>query len=637
MSGICGFYYRDGRQATAQPICAMLDRIKHRGPDGSAVWVGDSAALGHCMLQTTPESLHEQLPSATPGSALVITSDARIDNRAELFAALGLKAPLVTLSDSDLIVAAYEKWGEEGATHLVGDFAFAIWDQQREILFCACDPVGVKSIYYYKSPQLFAFASEIKSLLALPEVPCRLNELRVAEYLVMLFEDRSGTFYEKIQRLPGASTLTVMKARSVLRQYWSLDPKREIRLSSDQEYVEAFREQFSEAVRCRTRSAFPTGAALSGGLDSSSIACLARNQRTEPLHTFSLIFPGLPAEDRRVIDERAEIKEVLDTGRFVPHFIQADRLSPMGQIHRMHFHLDDANFAPNLYLHWAMYDAARTNGVRVFLDGFDGDATVSHGFERLTELAQTLRWRAVWREAMLLSRNQLNGISPARIIKEYCVKPLTPRWAYLAWHFLRGRHREAVGKNVLISGPLKQRTDIERRARAMLRPQTAWSLTRSARELHWQTIAQGLYAYTLEIADKAAAAFSLEARYPFFDRRVMEFCLALPPEQKLAQGWNRWILRRAMEGTLPPKIQWRRKKANLSPNFHRRLLDFERHELERILFQEFGPIEPYVDREAIRSAYYQYRKTHVRTQGESLQLFAAVNLALWLRSAGFSS
>jgi asparagine synthase (glutamine-hydrolysing) len=636
MSGICGLYYRDGRPARVEPVHAMLARMKHRGPDGSRAWVDDFAALGHCMLQTTPESLLEQLPSVAPGCPLAITSDARIDNRAELFAALGLESRLATLTDSDLILAAYAKWGDECAAHLLGDFAFAIWDGQRETLVCASDPVGVKSFYYYESPRIFAFASEIKGLLALPEVPCRLNEMRVAEYLVTLFEDRSGTFYEGIKRLPGASTLTVTRTRVDGRQYWSLDPKLEIRLSSDQEYVEAFRDHFTEAVRCRTRSSFPIGAALSGGLDSSSIACLARNERNEPLHTFSLVFPELPAEDRRVIDERSEIQSVLDSGGFLPHFIQADRLSPMGQIQRMHFHLDHANFAPNLYLHWAMYDVARNHGVRVFLDGFDGDATVSHGFERLTELGQRLRWGSVWREAMLLSQNQLNGISPVRIIKEYCVKPLTPRWAYLAWYFLRGRHRTATGKNILISAPLKQRTDIERRARSILRPQVAWCL-RSARELHWQCVSQALYAYGLEIADKATAAFSLEGRYPFFDRRVMEFCLALPPEQKLAQGWNRWILRRSMAGTLPPQIQWRRTKANLSPNFHRRLLDFERDELERVLFHEFDAIEPYVDREAMRNAYYEYRKTHVRTQGESLQLFAAVNLALWLRSAGFSS
>lgn len=636
MSGICGLFYREGRPVTTEQVGSMLARIKHRGPDGCGVGVDGPVGFGQCLLKISPESLYERFPSFDPDTGYAITADARVDNRSELFAALDLGPLRVDVSDADLILAAYRKWGERCPEKILGDFAFAIWDRRNQSVFCACDPVGVKGIYYYESREIFAFASEIKALRALSEVPCRLNELRVAEYLVTLFEDRSGTFFQGIRRLPGASTLVATSSRITVRQYWALDPKRELRLGSDDEYAEGFREVFTEAVRCRTRSAYPVGAALSGGLDSSSIACLARNASAQPVHTFSLVFPGLPAEDRRVIDERSQIQAVLDTGGFEPHYIEADRLSPLRDIDRIHFHLDHANFAPNLYLHWAMYGAAQEQGVRVFLDGFDGDATVSHGFERFTELAQTLRWYTAWREAKLLSQHQLSGVSPTRIVKEYCVKPLTPRWAFMTWQFLRGRRGDAAGSKILISSKLKNQTGIERRARTMLRSQVSWSLTRSARELHWQSVTQALYAYTLEMADKAASAFSLEGRYPFFDRRVMEFCLALPAEQKLAQGWNRWILRRAMKGTLPPEIQWRRTKGNLSPNFHRRLLDFERANLDRII-QEPGPITRFVDADAMRAAYREYQKSHVQTRGESIQLFAAVNLALWLRSAGFSS
>jgi asparagine synthase (glutamine-hydrolysing) len=139
------------------------------------------------------------------------------------------------------------------------------------------------------------------------------------------------------------------------------------------------------------------------------------------------------------------------------------------------------------------------------------------------------------------------------------------------------------------------------------------------------------------MADKASAAFSVEARYPFFDRRLMEFCLALPARQKLGQGWNRWIFRRAMTGILPAEIQWRPKKGNLSPNFHRRLLDFERERMEEVILGKDQQLRPYVDERAMVDAYREYQKNHVKSQGESVQLFAAVNLALWLRSSGFSS
>jgi asparagine synthase (glutamine-hydrolysing) len=638
MSGMCGIFLRAGERAIAAGLESMLDRLHHRGRDRQSAWVGQTVGFGHAMLHTTPESICETLPKAIDGERYAITADARIDNRADLRAALGVESS-VELSDSDFILAAYRKWGEACPEHLVGDFAFAVWDAGRRQVFCACDPMGVRSFYYHLAPAAFQFASEIKALLAGPGVPCRLNELRVAEYLVTLFEDRAGTFYRDILRLPGAHCLAVTPDRVRVWRYWELDEKRELRLGSDGEYVEGFREVFTEAVRCRTRSAFPVGSSLSGGLDSSSVACVARRTKAAegPLHTFSLIFPSLPAEDQRLIDERPHMEAVLATGGFEPHFIQADRLSPMWQLDRMHYHLDHANCAPNLYLHWAMYDCARQNGVRVFLDGFDGDSAVSHGFERLTELAQTLRWPTLWRELKLLSRYQLAGIRPMRIAREYCMKPLAPRWAFLIWHCLRGRRREAMAENLLISRELRRQTGIEQRARAMLEPGYRWSLRRSARECHKGSITQALYSFTLEVADKASAAFGVEARYPFFDRRVLEFCLAIPAEQKLGQGWNRWILRRAMDGILPKAVQWRPKKGNLSPNFYRRLLDFERATLEQVLQGDSPDLARYLDPAAMRAVYREYQKHHARSRGESIQLFAAVNLAIWLRSRGFAS
>jgi asparagine synthase (glutamine-hydrolysing) len=640
MSGICGRFHRDQQPASAAQICAMLATIRHRGPDGESHLLSGPVGFGHCMLRIAEESLQERQPHAIDQGRLFITADARIDNRDELLAALSDEFREPAATDAEIILSAYRKWGEECPSRLLGDFAFAIWDNRQRRLFCACDPMGVKSLYYHVTARTVSFASEIKALLALPDVPRRLNEMRVAEYLTTLFEDRSGTFYRDIFRLPGAHSLTVTAEDLRLRQYWTLDPGKELRLRSDGEYVEAFRDLFLEAVRCRTRSAFPVGAALSGGLDSSSIACAARNvkpSQTGPLRTYSLIFPGLPQEALPQIDERPFIQSILDTGGFQPTMIEADRLSPMHQIEKMHFHLDHANYAPNLYLHWAMYDSARRQGVRVFLDGFDGDATVSHGFERLAEMAQTGRWFALGREIKLLSKNHLAGVRPRRIFKEYCVKPLSPRWVHLAAHRLHGRSREAGSQNIFISSELKRRTDIVERARALLEPQIRWTLRRTARENHWMSLNQALYAYTLEVADKASAAFGIEARYPFFDRRLMEFCLAIPAEQKLAHGWNRWVQRRAMQQILPPEIQWRPRKGNLGPNFYHRLWDFEHERLEAVAVRGVPELEPYVNPDAMRTAYREYAGNRSRGQGECLQLFAAVNLALWLRAAQFEA
>ena len=237
----------------------------------------------------------------------MIVADARLDNRREVVAALDLEASATRdVGDGELILRAYERWGGACPTRLVGDFAFAVWDSRNETLFCARDHVGVKPFYYHRAASAFLFASEIKALLTSPIVPYRLNPARVADHLVGLFGDQTSTFYRDIDRLPAGHTLTVTRSGMRIQRYWTLDSSRELVLGSDEEYAEAFRECFTEAVRCRMPSSDRVGCLLSGGLDSSSIVATARSLRTAvdaKLDTFSAIFPSLPAprpqKDRR--------------------------------------------------------------------------------------------------------------------------------------------------------------------------------------------------------------------------------------------------------------------------------------------------------------------------------------------------
>jgi asparagine synthase (glutamine-hydrolysing) len=627
MSGIAGIFRRDGRPVAVGDVERMLCTIAHRGPDRSEVWVEGAVGLGNCMLCTTPESLGESLPAKHPAAPFVIAADARIDNRAELREALGLNAAEAPC-DSDLILEAYRAWGEDCAVRLIGDFSFVIWDASRQTLFCARDSAGIRSFYYYATPEVLVFGSEIKALRALSEVPAILNETRVGDYLINLYEDRSITFYEGIFRLPPATTLTVTPEKLRLHTYWKLDPEFELEWKSDDDYTQAFKHHFDEAVRCRTRNSHGIGSALSGGLDSSAIACTARNQLQSPLHTFSIIFPGLSTEDLKVIDERHYIDLVLATGNFKPHYIRGDELSPMRDVDRVHRHLDEANFAPNLYLHWAMYSAAQQNNVRVFLDGLDGDTTVSHGFEKLEELARRLRFRALKEEARMLAANLFDGGSTTRrVLWNYCAKDIAPTWMFQAWRLLRGRFREARANSTLTHPAFARRLNLRNRARS-LAPRKG---NRTARAYHFKALTFALYPHALEMADKASAAFGVEARYPFFDRRLIEFCLALPASQKLGHGWNRLIFRRAMEGVLPPEIQWRGSKGNLSPNFHRRLLEFDGPTLERLASGGAAAAEGFLHPAAVRRALEEYRASPLAAGGQkSIQLFTAANLAIWL-------
>ena len=183
MSGIAGALNLNGRPLEREDMARMVQSIAHRGPDGSGVWSEGAVGLGHRMLWTTPESLNEKLPLADGARNMAITADARIDNRDELFDALNVDGQRDEISDSELILLAYQRWGERCPERLQGDFAFAIWDGVNQLLFCARDHMGVKPFHYYRSSQAFIFASEIKALFALPEVSPRINESRLADYL----------------------------------------------------------------------------------------------------------------------------------------------------------------------------------------------------------------------------------------------------------------------------------------------------------------------------------------------------------------------------------------------------------------------------------------------------------------------
>ncbi len=632
MSGIAGLYYLDGRPAEAGTVQAMLESISHRGPDSSGMWTNGPISLGHRMLWTTPESLHEKLPLVCESGNIVLTADARIDNRAELLSLLGNGRPAGEVADSELIAQAYVKWGESCPERLIGDFAFVIWDARSRTLFCARDPMGVKPLYYYYGSNLFAFGSEVKALLALRDIPRRLNEERVAELLALNWEDCEGTFYEDICRLPAATYALVGAAGIKKQRYWSLDPKRELHLPSEQAYAEAMREVFTEAVRCRLRSAFPVGSMLSGGLDSSSIVCTARQILTEegrgPLHTFSDIFPDL-AERFPRIDERPWIQAVVSPGGLEPHYINADGLNPLDALL---WSEDEPLPVPNNYISWFAFKEARRARVRVVLNGHDGDTVVSYGTGYLADLARSFKCVTLLSEARALATRR--GMPLRRVLWSDGLKYLCPPSVRRAYWKLRQYSPAFVPFAIPINPVFAKRIGLAQRIRTLEGDPAA--LPRTAREGHCESLQDGLLMFSTELYDKAAAVHSLEPRLPFLDRRLVEFCLALPTSQKLHQGWNRFVLRRAMDGVLPPQVQWRTDKGNLGPNIDQGLFERNHDLLEKVALRNPQVIGEYMDLDGLRKAYKRYESRPTRPWADDVfTILIAVTLSHWLQTSGF--
>ena len=641
MSGITGIMNLDRRPVSEHEVETMHAVLSHRGPDGGGTWHSEHVGLGHQKLVATPESQFEWMPLASNQGSLMLVADARIDNRDELIKKLGLKPSKGgPVTDADIVLAAYGRWGVRCARNLIGAFAFVIWDEPKQQLFCARDHYGLKPFYYaHVQGKRFVFGSEIKSILTVKDIPRELNDRAVADHLLVPVEcDSAFTFYNHIFRLEPGHYLVVKPDRVRKEKYWELDPHREINYSSEAEYAEALKELFFESVKCRLRSASPVGAMLSGGLDSSSIACTSvqlLEGEDRSLHTFSAVFDKIKKSD-----EWPYIDSVINAypEKITPHILSADSVSPFYDYDKLLWHQDSALQAGNMYFFWKLYEKAHSAGVRVIMDGFDGDTTLSHGGGYLHELANKGKWYRLYREVRLI--HELWGMPWKRDmwkwIKIYGIAPWMSRMTML-------RSMVRAGKRVRYNGNAAQpahagalrwqhvlNEQFASKLGSMMRARIGYPKTE--RDYHYRLLTQPLMQRIIETWEASAAAFGIEFRLPFCDRRLLEFCLAMPPHQKRKDGWTRIAMRNAMEGVLPEKIRCRPDKGNLAPGFDHGLLVRDPEYLNKMISQDTGGIGRYVDLNSLSRTLPTFEVG--KRDNDTTFHWRALSLALWLNYTG---
>ncbi|MBD0318781.1 MAG: asparagine synthetase B, partial [Gemmatimonadetes bacterium] len=443
MSAIFGFAHLDGEPALADSLPAMDAALASWGPDGRGAWRDGPCALGHRLLHNTPESLAERMPLAGRGGVVLVAA-ARLDDRDGLFHALGVPHEArAAMPDGELVLRAYERWGEECPSRLLGDWALAAWDPERRRLFVARDQYGQTALYYHASPRFFAFASGHAALFALPRVPRRLNELHLAEVFFGWPGDGTATLWEEVKRLPPAHCLTVSEAGLAVREYWRPQDAPQIRLGSDDAYVERFMELYGEAVRCRLRSHRPVSSTLSAGLDSGSVTALAARElraRGLPLVAFTAAprepreenVPGLLLDEWPLAREAAEHVGVAEQVK-----VGGEGASPLDALERtLGIHSEPAPAALGHYWVHSMLAAARARGVGTLLIGQMGNGTVSWsgGSLALAHLAATGAWPAVARE--IAGQRRASGMSAARVAYWRLFRPVYDALStHLRWRF----------------------------------------------------------------------------------------------------------------------------------------------------------------------------------------------------------
>ncbi len=616
MSGIAGIYYLDGRPVEKMDLQRMLDSIAHRGPDGSGIWTDGPVGLGHHMLWTTPESLNEKLPLTNKSGDLTITADARIDNRDELIPTLNLNGrPRETIPDSEIILAAYEKWGEKCPEKLLGDFSFAIWDNRRQRIYCARDPIGIKPFFYYFDGKIFYWGSEPRVIYEDSKISKEPNFPLICLYLLNRFDEREETLYKNIYRLPPSYFMILENGHLQKDQYWDVDPNHAIRYKTDQEYAEHLLILFKEAIRARLRSHGPVGTLLSGGLDSSSIVCTAKllyKEKTIPnngFETFSLIFDQFPCDERNFIYE--VIRKCGAEANFSTYENHPSSLD-LEQAEQCF----DVGYLPTLFFFAPICRVARQKAIRTLLNGIGGDDLLSVSYDHLTDLLR----QGAFLKLITQFRHDANitSYSSSSLFLNYCLKPLIPQPIKVAIKQLLKPFRED-GVPSWINADYIKKTGVDERLKKITPKKQFPTLSQ-------QRIYQGLFygwnaTIIMDVIERFTAYYGIEIRYPFFDRRLVQFLLSVPEEQRWRNEWPKTILRRAMDGILPEPIKIRRDKAEFSSIIDSDFKKRQAHKISELILTSSLASFGIIDSLRLHQLFQDYREGKAKGFTNTLETF----------------
>lgn len=553
MSSIFGMIQFNQKPLDQATLQTMQQTLNHWNADDKGLWQNDSVGLGQLMFWNTPESLKEKLPLHNSESSCTITADARIDNREELFEKLSIDYSLrKEIPDSSLILKAYEKYGEDCVKHLIGDFAFAVWDEKNQQLFCGRDQIGVKPFFYYKDENIFAFASEIKGILCLNEVDKSLNKQYFYNQVFNHPQQATNeTIYKNIHRIHPAHCLTIKSENKKINtwQYWDLDVVTETKYQNEDDYYEGLLYHFNDAIKCRIRSAFPIGAELSGGFDSSTVVGAAQHFMKEDnrkLITFSNTLPeGITDERILELDERKYIDAVIKYNgikdyRYINERIFSDPLEEVDFTLMMNDGLEP------WHPHWQfpIKNAASLNGTKTLLTGFGGDELVSYyghfGFLDYLDKKEYIKY---FKAPSTIFDEQFNRLIP-----------------FIPYPIAYGLHKfkNIIGFNNQELRKISKRFHVPLKYR-FKKNDTAWkdpyfreSYT-SFRHFQRARLMRPNTAFRVENETRHGYYFNTETRYPMTDIRLNQFYLSLPNSFKYGSN-PRSFFKKTFQRYLPDEI-----------------------------------------------------------------------------------
>lgn len=549
MCGIAGIIGKHSLP-TISEILETLNCIRYRGPDDMGTWQEGNLLLGQVRLAIIDLSEGGKQPM-TYNERYILVFNGEIYNYVELRNELQEKGyHFHTHTDSEVIPAAYDYWGEACQEHMNGMWAFALFDRQKQTLFCSRDRFGIKPFYYIDTEERFAFGSEIKQLLPQTGRPPRANNTTLSVFLATGYLDYSEeTMFDGVSQLRGGHCLTYnLNTHHQRVRCWFTMNSVSTRQEAGKISAERFRIEFEKAIRRHMRADVPIGSCLSGGLDSSAIVCMANRLlsekgETEVQHTVSSCF------DNRRFDEREYIDAVLAQCSGVQRnqvFPNLDEV--LDKLDEIVWHMDEPFSSMSIFAQWNVFQEAHRIGLTVMLDGQGADEQLAGytDFYKLNFawLFRQFRFKRLYREikAYINLRASSESQSQLRFLAVILYETMIPLWLQnrIYWFYLKkdaGHRWIKLGNEALDAVCRIKRQYAKRDPRAYCKASMEIGLSEL---LHYE--------------DRNSMAFSVEARVPFLDADLAAEIYGIPFENKLKNGATKWVMREGLADILPEKI-----------------------------------------------------------------------------------
>jgi asparagine synthase (glutamine-hydrolysing) len=629
MCGICGLLQLDGSSFGAEPFLREMTAVqKHRGPDDEGYFCASSVGLGFCRLAIQDLTPAGHQPMSNEDGKIWLVFNGEVYNFRELVPVLEQAGhKFRSRSDSEVIIHAYEQWGKDCLAHFNGMFAFAIWDSRKRSIFIARDRLGVKPLYYWSDGNHFAFSSELKALLALPQVPRQLSMQALQSYLMYEYVPAPDSIFADIQKLPAGHFLEIQLDGSAQgchtlgwrpQPYWEVRFQDQARRSVD-EYVEELKMLLKAAVARRLISDVPLGVFLSGGIDSSSVVALMSEVGTERPKTFSI---GFEEKTFNELDYAQVVARHFDTD----HHVEILRPDVYDLLQTVANFLDEP-FADASALPTYLVSHTTRQHVTVALGGDAGDELFAgYDWYRAQKLASLsldylpddIRQSVCALASHIPPSAQKKGFS--NIIRRFLDGAgLPPQLQHLRWQtFWRSDELEQL----LVRPPFQHFSSLDPRLLKLLAMSGS---THPLDQQQYVDIKRYLPDDILFKVDRMSMAVSLETRGPFLDYTLVEFAASLPPALRLRGITGKYLLKRAMQDMLPQQILHRKKLG-----FNIPYKNWLRHELRDLLQDALAPMR--LKRQGIFHAPYVQSLVHEHLSGRqdhAHKLWQLLMFQLW--------